>query len=92
MKISLASAELLAFVIAMRGYVVFRFHRKHSFRIGERFERFSNGTPLPQPFYIFAKTNRREWRQQCHLIEKRYGRVRDVGDRKTLTFFRCSTD
>src|SRR6202044_2517027 len=62
-KISLATPEVLAFLITLRGYVVFRFLRIDGFRPGESFVKFRDGTRLPQPFYVLARTDRRDWRK-----------------------------
>jgi hypothetical protein len=91
-KLSMASTEVLAFIISLRGYVVFRFVRKDRFRAGERIVKFRDGTPLPQPFYLLARTDRRDWSKQRIAIERQYGAVEDVLERERFVFYRCNTD
>jgi hypothetical protein len=91
-RISLATPEVLAFLITLRGYVIFRFVRKDGFRPGETFIKFRDGTPLPQPFYILARTDRRDWTKQCLAIKGKYGAVKDVHELESFVFYRCNTD
>jgi hypothetical protein len=88
----MANAEVLAEIVMRRGYVVFRFENRDRFRRGEIIKRFKGGTPLPQPFLLVAKTDTADWKEQCELIESKFGHIEDVRHAERFTFFRCITD
>lgn len=88
----MATVEVLAEIVMRRGYVVFRFENRDRFRRGEIIKRFKCGTPLPQPFSLVAKTDVADWKEQCELVESKFGHIKDVLHSERFTFFRCITD